>query len=167
MSPSLAAVSSVRERRPFTSSTAVCSSWLTQMLLQLLKCISVGCCKVPVPVLVPVPVPVPIPVPVRVHVPVPVPDSYMYPELAACRTVCNSLSFVHNVALLCTADCSTHNATSNTASCVLLFNGDVQTPNALSQHKCRLNTLDLLSNKENLSANFSLPCSIIFRLLQF
>ena len=41
MSPSLAAVSTVRERRAFTSSIAVYSSCLTQTLLQLLKRISV------------------------------------------------------------------------------------------------------------------------------
>jgi hypothetical protein len=90
-----------------------------------------GCCQEPVPV--PVPVPVPEPVPVTV------PDFYRYPGSAACHTVCISLSFGHNVALLCTAVCSTPNVTSSTASCVLLFNGDVQTPNVLSQHKCRLN----------------------------
>ena len=41
MSPSLAAVSTVRERRAFTSSIAVYSSCLTQTMLQLLKRISV------------------------------------------------------------------------------------------------------------------------------
>jgi hypothetical protein len=41
MSPPFAAVSTIRERRAFTSSTAVYSSCLTQTLLQLLKRISV------------------------------------------------------------------------------------------------------------------------------
>ena len=41
MAPSLAAVSTIRERRAFTSSIAVYSSCLTQTLLQLLKRISV------------------------------------------------------------------------------------------------------------------------------
>ena len=41
MSPLLVAVSTVRERRAFTSSIAVYSSCLTQTLLQLLKRISV------------------------------------------------------------------------------------------------------------------------------
>ena len=41
MTPSLAAVSTVRERRPFTISIAVYSSCLTQKLLQLLRHISV------------------------------------------------------------------------------------------------------------------------------
>ena len=41
MSPSLAAVSTVRERRAFTSSIAIYSSCLTQTLLQFLKRISV------------------------------------------------------------------------------------------------------------------------------
>jgi hypothetical protein len=114
-----------------------------------LKRISVGCCEVPLPV------------------PVPVPDCYRYPLLPECRTVCISLSFGHNVALLCTAVCSTHSVTSSTASCVLLFNGDVQTPDVLSQHKCRLKTFDLLLNKEIFGANVSLPCTISFRTFQF
>jgi hypothetical protein len=74
-----------------------CSCWNTLVS---------GCCQVPVPV------------------PVPVPDCYRYQGLTACRSVrlvCISLSFGHNWPLLCTAVCSTHNVTSSTASCVLLF----------------------------------------------
>ena len=106
-----------------------------------------GCCQVPVPV--------------------PVPDCYRYRGLAACRRVCISLSFGHNWALLCTALCSTHNVTSSTAGCVLLFNGDVQTANVLSQYKCRLNMFDWLLNKETISTNLSLPCRIIYRQFKF
>ena len=110
-----------------------------------------GCCQV----LVPVPVPVP------------VPDSYRYRGLAASRRVCISLSFGHNWALLCTAVCSTNNVTSGTGGCVLLFNGDVQTANVLSQYKCRLNTFNWLLNKESFGADLSLPCKIIYRLFNF
>jgi hypothetical protein len=101
MSPSMAAVSTVRERRAFNSSITVYSSCLTQTLLQLLKRISVWVCQVPVPV----------------------PDCYRYRGLAACRRVCILLSLGNHIALLCTAVCSTH---SSTARCVILFNGDVQ-----------------------------------------
>jgi len=85
-------------------------------------------------------------------------------SMSPVRHVCISLPFGHNCTLLCTAVCSTHNVTSNTASCVLLFNGDVQTPNVLPQHKCRLNTLHLLINKDTFIANLSLLCAIIFRI---
>jgi hypothetical protein len=95
-------------------------------------CVCVVCvCQCVVCLCVPVSVPVP--------VPVPVPHFYRNPVLATCRNLCISPSFGHNVALLCTAVCSTDSVTSSTASCVLLFNGDVQTPNVLSRHKCRLN----------------------------
>jgi hypothetical protein len=62
-----------------------------------------GCFHVPVTLSVPVPVPVP------------VPHCYRYPRLAPYHNVCISPSFRHNVALLCTAVCSTHNVTSSTA----------------------------------------------------
>ena len=88
-------------------------------------------------------------------------------SMSPVRHVCISLPFGHNCTLLCTAVCSTHNVTSSTASCVLLFNGDVQTPNVLSQHKCRLNTIHPLINKDTFSANISLLCAIIFRTFKF
>jgi hypothetical protein len=53
------------KRRPFTSSTAVYSSCLTQTPLQLFKRICVGCCQITVPVSVTVPLPVPLPVAVN------------------------------------------------------------------------------------------------------
>jgi hypothetical protein len=73
-------------------------------------------------------------------------------------------AFGYNVALLYTAVCSTH---SSIARCVLLFNGDVQTTNVLSQDKCRLNIIDWLVNKDTSGANFSLPYTIVFRRFQF
>jgi hypothetical protein len=93
-----------------------------------------GWCQVPLPVPVSLPVSFAVPLPVPVSVKVPVPHFYRNPVLATCRNICISPSFVHNVALLCTAVCSTHNVTSSTAvcsthsvtsstaSCVLLFN---------------------------------------------
>jgi len=88
-------------------------------------------------------------------------------NMSPVRHMCIFLPFGHNCTLLCTADCSTYNVTSSTASSLLLFNGDVQTPNFLSQHKCRLNTIHQLINKDTFSANISLLCAIIFRTFKF
>jgi len=152
VAPSLAAVSTAREWRAFTSCIAVYSSCLTQTLLQLLKRISVrllsstGTGTSTSTRLLQVP---------RIN------------SMSPVRHVCISLPFGHNWTPLCTAVCSTHNVTSSTASCVLLFNGDVQTPHVLSQYKCHLNTLHLLINKDTFSANLSPLCTITFRIFQF
>jgi len=148
VAPLLATVSTVREWRAFRCST----SSKTQTLLRLLKRISArmfsstSTSTSTSTRLLPVP---------RINSTSPV------------RHVCISLPFGHNCTLLCTAVCSTHNVTNSTASSVLLFNGDVQTPNVLSQHKCRLNTIHLLINKDTFTAKLSLLCAIIFRSFKF
>ena len=106
-----------------------------------------GCCQVPVPLPVTVQVPIQVPVPI----PVPVPDCYSYQGLTECRLFvmcvfpCHSVTTERCCALLSVAHTASHVA----LLAVLLFNGDVQTPNVLSHNKYRLNTFNILINNDN------------------
>jgi len=124
MAQSLAAVSTIREWRAFTSSIAVYISCLVQTLLQLLKRISVrllsstgtgtstsnGTSTRQLPVTVQIPVPVP------------VPDSYRYRGLTACRLFVMCVFPCHSVTTeRCCALLSVAHTTSQVALLALSY----------------------------------------------